>query len=361
MKANASPSSPQVTRPRIASIELFRIFAMLAIVTIHSQPFGFATFPALQHRIAGLINSSCRFSVPYFFMVSGYLFAEKISSAKPVMATFWRSARRLLSLYFVWCVFYLLVPFKFISDWPTQSWADLVLRHLRYFSERGLDVPFQGTQEVLWFLPSLVIGLAIVAISVANGWQKYLPYGAIALYTLGLAYGSYSLIWSDTGNANFIFNTRNGPFFSTLCVTFGWLLSVKRRQGKWQVSASRAAAIAIICLVVQIIETKVINSAARLPFEPFDYVVGTFGFGAGVLLLALAKPHWGENWPILHWSRYTLGIFLIHYAFIDVIQPLNARYNNVPWELGTPIAVYVASLATTALMMQWRPLRRLVS
>ncbi len=361
MKANSPLPSQKAIRPRIASIELFRIFAMLAIVIIHSQPFGFATFPTTTHKIAGLVNSCCRFAVPYFFMVSGYLFAEKVGLTKAVTATFWRSARRLLSLYFVWCVFYLLVPFKFISDWPTQSWPELVLRHVRYFSERGLDVPFQGTQEVLWFLPSLVLGLAIVAVSVANGWQKYLSYGAIALYIIGLTYGSYSLLWSDNSNADFIFNTRNGPFLSVPCVTFGWLLSVNRREGKWHVDAKWAAAIALVCLSLQIVETKVVNSVARLPFEPFDYLLGTIGFGAGILLLALAKPHWGENWPILHWSRCTLGVFLIHYAFIDIIQPLNYRYDNVLWELGTPIAVYLASLTMTALMMQWRPLRRLVS
>ncbi|MGC1308475.1 MAG: acyltransferase [Phormidesmis sp.] len=362
MKADSTSSTAYsaAKQSRIASIELFRIAAIIAVVIMHSQPFGFASPPNPKHSLSTLIDLACRFSVPFFFIVSGYFFTERIQAGKPVMATFWRSAQRLLSVYAVWCLFYVLVPFKFLGELPTQGWLTLVLRQLSELPKYGLNLPFRGPQEILWFLPALVIGLGIVALSMANGWQKYLPYGALALYGIGLLWGSYSLIWTGNDAMDFAFNTRNGPFFSTLCVTVGSLISTQRSQGKWCFGVKEAGAIAFGGLLLQIVEATGLSATAGVPFRSFDYVIGTVVFGAGIFLLALARPNWGQGWSLLPWSRYTLGIFLIHLVLLDAIEPLDLRYNNALWEVASPLAIYLVSLILMVVFARWRALRRFV-
>jgi surface polysaccharide O-acyltransferase-like enzyme len=340
--------SPQ--RNRVVSIELFRIVAMIAIIALHTSPFGFSdrTLPALLDLIG-------RFSVPFFFIASGYFFGEKIRAGKEAMPTFWRSAKRLSSLYIAWSLFYFLVPIKFLYDIRLGTWWSLVLKNLDH--QRG-NLLIVGTTYVLWFLPALVLGLGLVAVCVAKGWQKQLPYVAVTIYGIGLWWGSYSLLWANNDEMDFAIDTRNGLFFSALYVTFGWLISTQKKR--WA-SAKIAGAIAIGGLLLQFLEAKDLSAAAAVPFRSFDYLIGTTAFGVGIFLLALAKPHWGSQWPVLQWSRYTLGIFLLHPLVISIIKPLNNRFNNPVWELTLPIAVYLLSLAASILLARHRWLRQWVA
>ncbi len=344
---------PQNTR--IASIELFRILAMVAIIAIHTSPFGFSLSPDEDRFLPILIDLSCRFAVPFFFIASGYFLGEKVRAGKDVVDTFWRAAKRLLSLYVVWSLFYFLLPLKYLYDLRLNTWFPLVLKNLKSY---GLSVLMTGSNYVLWFLPALVLALGIVAICIAKGWQKQLPYVAIALYGVGLWWGSYSLLWSGSDAMNrFIIDTRNGPFFSTLYVTLGWLIS--NRKGRL-VNAQGAIAIALGGLLLQILEAKQLSAAATVPFRGFDYLIGTTAFGTGIFLLALAKPNWGRQWPILGWSRYTLGIFLIHPIFRALLKPLDTRFNHTLWEITLPFTVYLLSLAVVFLMGRHRSLKQWV-
>ncbi|MGC1308473.1 MAG: acyltransferase [Phormidesmis sp.] len=360
-----TPSNPKLDR--IASVELFRIFAIFAVVLLHTQPFGFAASPGGLHTFATLINLCCRFAVPFFFIAAGFFFGEKIGKGAPVMATFWKSARRLLKLYVGWSLLYILMPLEYglkhKDEFIHGGWLAVVVNNLKILQTYGLNLPFQGAKEVLWFLPALAIGLGIVAGCEVLGWRRYLPFIAIALYTIGLLGGSYSQLWTDSSSRNLAFNTRNGPFFSTLFVSIGWLIS-KRQQKRSRIAGqstkSSLAAIAIMLggLLLQIIEAKGLSAAAAVPLHSFDYSIGTVFFATGVFLLALARPTWGKRWPILSWSRYTLGVYLIHHVIVfDLLYPFTKRYNNTLWEIALPIAVYLASVGMIALVSRWRLLR----
>ncbi|MEM9149279.1 MAG: acyltransferase [Cyanobacteria bacterium P01_F01_bin.3] len=350
----------RVTR-RIASIDLFRIVAIISVVVVHARPFGFAGPDNPKHLLATVIDLSCRFAVPYFFMVSGYFLGERIAAGKSPLRVLAKSVRRLLMLYVGWGVLYLLDPFYLLSDCSLTGWFMAVNQRVTTLPVYDPNFWLEGTQEIMWFLPALIIGLSAVAFAVHCHWQKYLPYVAIALYALGLMWGSYSLLWSGSGTIDFAFNTRNGPFFSPLCVTLGWLISSGQAQGRWRVRTQ--GAISLICcgLLLQILEAKGLTLLAETTFRSFDYLVGTLSVGLGVLLLALENPNWGEAWPILSWSQYTLGIYLVHNRLINLLEPISRRYNNTVWELLFPLGGYVVSLGLVAAIARLPKMRRWVS
>ncbi|NJM96930.1 MAG: acyltransferase [Phormidesmis sp. RL_2_1] len=303
-KAKPTETNATPQKARIASIEIFRIVAVIAVVIIHTRPFGFASAPDIKHTLATVIDLSCRFAVPFFFIVSGYFLGENSRAGQPTMSVFWRSAKRLLSVYAAWCLFYLLVPVRYLYVPDSGNWPTMVLNNLRRLVEYyGLDLPLTGARELLWFLPALVMGLGIVAVCVTHGWRQYLLYGAAALYGIGLLGGSYSLLWTGNDAMDFVISTRNGPFFSTLCVAIGWMISNRQAQGKWQVSTPQAVAMIVGGLLLQVFEAQGLSAAANVPFRSFDYVIGTVVMGAGVFY-----------WRSLNRTGANVGLFCIGVA-----------------------------------------------
>ncbi|NJM96929.1 MAG: acyltransferase [Phormidesmis sp. RL_2_1] len=347
-------------KPRIASIEIFRIFAIIAVITLHSGPFDFANAPDYKHTIAVLIDLSCRFAVPFFFLTSGYFLAERTRAGQPLMRAFWHTTQRLLSVYAIWCLFYILVPLQYWPQFSSEGWLTMVGQYLQLLQSHGLNLLLSGTQQALWFLPALVIGLGITTGLIATGKHRYLIYTAVALYCIGLSGGSYGALLETIGAPSVSFSSRNGPFFSTLYVALGWLISTWRSQHRWPISTPWAIALIAGGLLLQIIEAKGIAAVAAVPFQSFDYAIGTVALGTGVFSLALAQPNWGTNWPILRWSRYTLGIYLFHPLVVTALAPMSQRYNHPLWEVSFPLIIYLLSLGIISVVARHPLLRRWV-
>jgi surface polysaccharide O-acyltransferase-like enzyme len=340
---------------RVASIDLFKVFAIFAVIILHTSPFAEGYTGSYAQTVAVTIELICRFAVPYFFMVYGYFFSQKLLRGRPVMATFWLSAKRLMSLYVVWNIFYLLLPLKYLYEIRFNTWPSFVWKNLQ---EQWPSFLILGSNYVLWFLPALVCGLGILAFCLSRGWEKEVLYIALFIHCLGLLWGSYSLLVTQSDAMDFIIGTRNGPFFSTLYVTVGWLMI--RREPK-PIDSLRILGWIGFGLVLQVIEANFLSAAASVPMRSFDYLIGTFALSTGLFLLALANPKWGSDWPILSWSQYSLGVFLIHPIFRDLLQPLDNRYHHLLWEMALPCMIYLLSLITTALLAKHRLLKKWVT
>lgn len=57
---------------RHAGIDSFLILAILAVIVIHSRPF--LGMPMAE----GVIDQMARFAVPYFYVISGFLYVKRI-------------------------------------------------------------------------------------------------------------------------------------------------------------------------------------------------------------------------------------------------------------------------------------------
>ncbi|MGL4563857.1 MAG: acyltransferase family protein, partial [Halioglobus sp.] len=111
---------------RKETLDSVRLVAVFFVIGIHSFPlFGVADQNLV--RLGFIFNQICRFAVPSFFVVSGYLFAKNFDHAQPLKRLS-RTSKRLATLYFFWCVFYLL-PYN-VGLIPTDGWdAPLKFAH----------------------------------------------------------------------------------------------------------------------------------------------------------------------------------------------------------------------------------------
>lgn len=95
---------------KIASLELGRVIAMLAIIALHCQLFTTYWFLDDEPWVAYLFNQSTRFAVPLFFLISGYLIQPKLSHNP--MQTLRNYCSPLLRIWVIWSVISLLMPFN---------------------------------------------------------------------------------------------------------------------------------------------------------------------------------------------------------------------------------------------------------
>lgn len=342
---------------RITSLDLFKVLAIFAVVTIHSQPFSPKSPYISDTRLGVVVDLCCRFAVPFFFMVSGYFFAEKVSKGSRPIVVFGTSAKRLISVYVVWCLFYFLVPLNYLASVP-KNWFQAVLNNWQDYAPSGAHLLLNGTYDVLWFLPALIIALLVLTLSHRFGWKRYLAHLSIALYGVGLLWGSYSALWFPGGASELAINTRNGPFFGTPFVVLGWVIFQRQKEKGKVVRPLWAIAIALSGLLLQFIEASWLMHKDLPPNGEFDYLIGTVVFSTGIFLLALSKPYLADGWPVLNWSRYTLGVFLFHPIILNLVKFVLQDYSNLFVEVGEPVVIYFISLGIVVLAARYLPVKQ---
>ncbi|SFX06096.1 Acyltransferase family protein [Thermoactinomyces sp. DSM 45891] len=95
------------------SIDFLKFFAIIAVVVIHTNPFqkveDLFGFNGYYSDFA--LDSFSRFAVPFFFLVSGYLFSRKVINLKyKGQVTYYKKyIYKIGKLLFTWTAFYLIL------------------------------------------------------------------------------------------------------------------------------------------------------------------------------------------------------------------------------------------------------------
>lgn len=91
-----------------------------------------------------------------------------------------------------------------------------------------------------------------------------------------------------------------------------------------------------------------------------DFVIGTYFLGVGVSLVALSSH------PILNkiklgvLGKYTLGMYVVHFIFVDIFKPLDEKLFNPFWDFGFIVIVLLLSLGTIILLSKNKYTKRIV-
>jgi surface polysaccharide O-acyltransferase-like enzyme len=94
---------------RINRIDSFRNVAILAVICIHTKPFLVPDSSSLPYKLSGiLINQGGRFAVPFFLIISGYLFGCKLTQGVDPFELGKRYSSKILPIFFFWDLVYLL-------------------------------------------------------------------------------------------------------------------------------------------------------------------------------------------------------------------------------------------------------------
>lgn len=264
------------TTKKIASLEFARIIAMFAIVGLHCQM-------ALTYWrwdevpwIGYIFNQLARFAVPLFFLISGYLIQPKLRT-NPV-ETLKGYAKPLLKIWLVWSAICLLVPFR----WQVVAEAGYLAERQGYWGylmSNPINSLLEGGLVHLWFIPALIIAVAIIAFLVRIGMMQLLLPTAVLLYIYGVFAGSYVTLTDLPAP----FFTRNGPFFCTLLVVLGYLA----RQHQWQWSRNNTIRLILIGMAIHFAEAYYLMDY-EIAFNSHDFLFGTVIWSLGVFMWLLA-------------------------------------------------------------------------
>ena len=336
---------------RLPAVDLLRVVGILAVIGLHV---GYQTDPAAIARrfdLAALCGQFERFAVPMFFILSGYFWAGKCTHRRDYWPRALALARRLLFLFACWCAIYAAFDVAAAAlrhGSPAQGLATVAARHTG-----PLTLLLQGTRVHLWFLPALASAALISGALLAAGRWRWLAILAALTFLTGLAGKAYAPVLGLSWHFNF----RNGPFFSLAPFAAGVAL---RHIGPAPAWLGRGALIATAGLLLQLGEVAWLHGAWGASLEQ-DYVFGTFAYGLGVAMFALSGAGARHLPRLAAVGALTLGVYVSHYLFIDLLYPLDARLRGHPaWPLAYVALVFACALALTALLARWAPTRRLV-
>lgn len=343
---------------RITSVDTFRTIAIFIVIGIHivnASPFG-------NLPMDFWFNQLNRFAVPFFFVASSYFFTKTLLAGANATDLYIRYLTRLTTVFVVWSVIYafMYLPNKIRTYGIYNGLIQLINGKIAWAIDNPMTFLLQGFSVHLWFITSLILALSILYGLILLNKPNKIFYLAIPLYVFGLLAGTYAM--TPVG-ITIEFNTRNGPFLSTLCIGMGWWLA----QHDFKPTVQLALTMILTSFLVQVTEYLLLSNIYSLPIEfsqatpnQGKYLIGTAFFGAGVMLLALALPQLGNKTPLPHWGKFTLGIYVAHLFVLNYAEKLTTNLPNIMQQLVTAILVYFITLALMAILAKYKYIRPIV-
>ena len=207
-----------------AGIDLMKFLAAILVVAIHTRPFY-----DIDYRLGFVVeNILTRIAVPFFFISSGYFFADKILSLptieqkRKVLINFlWR----ITQLYLLWSLIYLPYDLYYLYK-DTSSIRQVFFTYLRQFFVIGSHFHF-------WYLPALIYSTLLVYFFIELKRFKTLLIICVLLYLVGILGDSYfGLLSQDTLlYKNYAFflhyftSMRTFVFFGAIFVALGAIIA----------------------------------------------------------------------------------------------------------------------------------------
>ena len=279
MHQNASDIGVGTTTERIAGIDLFRLAAAFAVVSLHVHFRG-----GLGEGAEVVIRLLCRWAVRFFFLVTGY-FLERKAAARFRAAG---SLRRLGVVFVTSSILFL--PMDLVS---------LGLAGTVSYCVRG-EFLLRGTHFHLWFLSSMGVGLLFVLLCDFVGWKGLLATGAAVSAIAALIGGAY-LPLSESG----LYLSRH--FSSILFIYVGMLLFRHRPV------MSYSLFLLVFGVVLQCVEALTLHRLFQRDPINHQLSVGTVLFAVGMFGVSLNLKTSSLSSVASNCGRaFSLGVYIVH-------------------------------------------------
>lgn len=331
---------------RIDSVDTVRLLAITAIIAIHSGPFR-ATPPdpsADWYWLGVAVNQLARFGVPFFFIVSGYFFGYKVRGGSAPLEIAGKTSKRIFALFVTWSLLYLL-PYNFssIASLGVSGPLQLAGEQIQLLIDEPSRLIFVGAKGHLWFLSSLIVCTLLSAVLLRYRLAWLLVGLAIGCYLVGTLAKAYE---ATPWGIEFDFNTRNGPFFGLIFFVTGYLLAGVRNRANWFLYG---CVLLLVGGALQLWEANYLaTSYAATPYP--DFVFATYLFGLGSALVALSNHPLLCNKKLATVGQLTLGIYALHYMFVDLLKPLDLMWDHPVWEFALVFIVLGLSVGLSQLL-----------
>ena len=324
-----------------ASIDIARYVSALLVVCIHTFPFleiseTFNTY---------FIHTVCRLAVPFFFTTSGFFFFRNYDSENEDLneTRLKKALIRLFRIYLIWTIIYL--PYT-IFDYTHTGF------HIKYLFTYVRDFFLNGSYYHLWFIPMLIgiyILIPVIKPIVKDG-RKTIEYFLIIAFIFKVIPDTIKLFeFPYVKYIKAILNRINiemigyvayfvlGHYLNTyvlkkktrnIIYILGILSVVISIVGTWGYSMYKSKAVETLCREFSI--TTAIMSIAI--FTLFKYLFDTKVFSKSF------------NSIIIHLSKTSLGIYLVHILFKDIMKnQLGVKFTKT---YLTPVYVLIIFIAS---------------
>lgn len=152
------------------------------------------------------------------------------------------------------------------------------------------------------------------------------------------------------------FNTRNGPFFGTLLFVTGCYLAKLKPSEEW---LYYGAALFSIGTLVHFSEIYFLMKHYGTSMTQ-DFVFGTYMMGVGAAVVSLSN-HKLLRIPLLSgFGKLTLGIYAIHFIFVDLFSPFDYMGLAPLWEISYVFIVLICSIISVKILAASKTFRRIV-
>ncbi|HSS14403.1 MAG TPA: acyltransferase [Rhizomicrobium sp.] len=309
--------------------DALRVIAAAAVVLLHST-----AAPDVPRHSSHLVilQTACRFAVPFFFIASGY-FQRDVTRFDFKLIL--QPLKRLLPLYIFWTVAYDLI---FLMQYDVATLT-------RY--------NFNAAYH-LWFLPALGAGLVLLQAGRAFFGLRLVTVLAIALALIGLASTSYADLLGLENHGG-----RRGWLFALSFLVMGaWLA-----RTKYSPSLKIAVSTIILgygCSIAE--EYFLASSSGHGEYVSHDFLFSTFPFGLGIAFFAiwLGKSASRTIIKLSAFGSLSLGIYLSHLLWLWAFTPL-VNPNSFAGIAALAVATFTASAALAALLARTPTLNRLAT
>jgi surface polysaccharide O-acyltransferase-like enzyme len=324
---------------RIYSIDFIKFFAIFAVVIIHIFPLdGFFGY--------FIIDNIARFAVPFFFAASGYFFAQKMIKKNDFFYYFKNYVIKLMKIYFVWLIFYIVydVLFIFLIGINVQE------KLIKYFDELTVLNLFyygKGTSGYqLWFLTALIWSTVIIYIFFKFKKINILFVVSFILNLMGLLGQAYTMFFHLP-----VSSTRDALFFGLFYTTLGVLFAVNKHLKKLRkISGITYLGLAVICTLIQVMEGYLLDKV--IDGSHGEYYFSTILLTTFLFFFALNNNQSGKGLWITKVGGNALGIYIIHVFFLDlfnrIIKYLDLKQisENFFWNVIYTLFIFIVSYFT---------------
>lgn len=322
----------ELSSERNNAIDFIKCYAGFSVVCLHTAPFLNSTFSSGKY-VFFIIDTLARFAVPFFFIVSGFLFVKKIIINKDnSSAYFFKYSKRIAKLYFGWTLFYFLyymlralfesylthTPFSspYIPEWSTIPILKLIA-HIFYLGYTGIH---------LWYLIALLWSMPLLFIFIKYQKLNTLLVISLILHIIGLLGNSYQ------GIMHLHIPTRNAMFFGLFYCTLGGFFAYYERLIQQKISEVEGSTFGwlfwLFC-VIQLLERSILVNYFHGTIND-EFFITTIPLSICIFFWAISKEGKFNKSSITVIGEKSLDIYVIHLFFLSAFGDLAAKIGWVP-------------------------------
>ncbi len=332
------------------SAQALRTIAIFAVVVIHAAPFARVQVETVFTREAFLfLNTLARFAIPFFFVLSGYLFGRAVARHGPGEAAR-RVLTRVVPIYFVWSAVFAVLPR--IKHFKKFGYTEAIrLKTVGSFEAAPWDFLFSGPGTHLWYLVALALSVVIAFLFMRFGALRLLLVVTGLCYAAGLLGGLYH---ATPLGIDLFMNAKLGPFGGPFLFALGlW-------QSGRTIEKGGGCGLLIVVGMLSIL-AEMTTMRLRFGAPQSDFYLGSVLVAVGLLRFVVSRPNWAQDTALERWGAFSLGVYVAHPMFLRIPRLMEIQFDSALWQLGHPVLIFAATLAFCVMVGRVPSLRRFVT